>query len=65
MSASTRDASEKKRSAALQHISDAHKILTKVRQELGRPGLEEAMREAIQKIEVAMAILEVKTGGML
>ena len=49
----------------VQHITEAHKILSKVRQEANKhPAVDEAVREAIQRLEMAMAILSVKTGGM-
>ena len=49
----------------VQHITEAHKILSKVRQEANKhPAVDEAVHEAIQRLEMAMAILSVKTGGM-
>ena len=51
---------------AVLHISEAHRILDKLRQEADRhPAPREAVAEAIQKLEMALAILSVKTGGML
>jgi len=48
-----------------QHITEAHNILSKVRQEANKhPAVDEAVHEAIQRLEMAMAILSVKTGGM-
>jgi len=56
---------EPKRTQAVQHITEAHKILSKLRQEAGKhPAMDEAVREAIQRLEMALAILSVKTGGM-
>ena len=53
------------RTEVVQHITEAHKILSKVRQEANKhPAVDEAVREAIQRLEMAMAILSVKTGGM-
>jgi DNA repair ATPase RecN len=50
---------------AVQHLTEAHKILSKVRQEAGKhPAMDEAVQEAIQRLEMALAILSVKTGGM-
>jgi hypothetical protein len=51
---------------AVQHIAEAHRILNKLREEADKhPAPREAMAEAIQKLELALAILSVKTGGML
>jgi hypothetical protein len=47
---------------AVQHVSEAHHILKTLQKELDQhPGLEEAIR----KLEMALSILTVKTGGML
>lgn len=47
---------------AAQHVEDAHRLLTGLREKLDRhPELE----EAIDKLEEALRILAVKTGGML
>jgi hypothetical protein len=48
---------------AAQHIAEAHRILNKLRQE-AQPASREAIVEAIEKLEMALAILSVKTGGM-
>jgi hypothetical protein len=51
---------------AVQHITEVHKILNQLQQDLRKGAeIEEAVREAIQKLEMALAILSVKTGGML
>jgi hypothetical protein len=51
---------------AVQHITEAHGILKKVREEADKhPAPREAVAEAIQKLERALAILSVKTGGWL
>jgi uncharacterized membrane protein len=51
---------------AVQHITEAHGILKKVREEADKhPAPGEAVAEAIQKLERALAILSVKTGGWL
>jgi hypothetical protein len=51
---------------AVEHIAEAHGILKKLRDEAEKhPAPREAMAEAIQKLELALAILSVKTGGML
>ena len=51
---------------AVQHITEAHRILNKLRQEADKhPAPREAILEAIQKLEMALAILSVKTGGVL
>jgi len=53
------------RAEVVQHITEAHKILSKLRQEASKhPATDEAVREAIQRLEMALAILSVKTGGM-
>jgi predicted translin family RNA/ssDNA-binding protein len=50
---------------AAQHIAEAHRILNKLRHELDKhPAPREAIVEAIEKLEMALAILSVKTGGM-
>ena len=50
---------------AVQHITEAHKILSTLRQEADKhPAMDEAVHEAIQRLEMALAILSVKTGGM-
>jgi len=46
----------------VQHITEAHQILGKLRQELDK---HPAVEEAIQKLEMALALLSVKTGGFL
>ncbi len=51
---------------AVQHITKAHQILNGLRDEAEKhPATREAVAEAIQKLELALAILSVKTGGML
>jgi len=53
------------REQAVQHIAEAHKILSQLRQEAGKhSAMDEAVREAIQRLEMALAMLSVKTGGM-
>ncbi len=50
----------------VEHITDAHQILKRLRDEAEKhPAPREAVAEAIQKLELALAILSVKTGGML
>ena len=50
----------------VQHITEAHKILSQLRQEASKhPAMDEAVHEAVQRLEMALAILSVKTGGML
>ena len=47
---------------AVEHVAEAHRILSGLRQQLYRhPDLE----EAISKLETALSILTVKSGGML
>jgi hypothetical protein len=47
---------------AAQHVAEAHRILSGLRQQLDRhPDLE----EAIAKLEMALSVLTTKTGGML
>ncbi len=51
---------------AIKHIAEAHGILKKLRDEAEKhPAPREAVAEAIQKLERALAILSVKTGGWL
>ncbi len=54
------------RSEVAEHIAEAHRILKALRDEAEKhPAPREAVAEAIQKLELALAILSVKTGGML
>jgi hypothetical protein len=47
---------------AAEHVAEAHRILSGLRQQLDRhPDLE----EAIAKLEMALSILTTRTGGML
>jgi hypothetical protein len=47
---------------AAEHVAEAHRILSSLRQQLDQhPDLE----EAIAKLEMALSILTTKTGGML
>ena len=51
---------------AAQHIAEAHRILHKLREQADKhPAPREAIVEAMQKLEMALAILSVKTGGWL
>jgi len=51
---------------AIHHITEAHRILNKLREEADKhPAPWEALVEAMQKLERALAILSVKTGGWL
>ena len=51
---------------AVQQITEAHRILNKLREQADKhPAPREAIVEAIQKLESALAILSVKTGGWL
>lgn len=55
-----------KHAEAVQHISEAHGILRRLREEAEKhPAPREAVTEAMQKLEMALAILSVKTGGWL
>ena len=57
---------QEKHSEAVQHIKEAHGILKKLREEAEKhPATREAVVEAIEKLEMALAILAVKTGGFL
>jgi hypothetical protein len=50
---------------AVQHIAEAHRLLNELREEGDKHAApREAIVEAIQKLEMALAILSVKTGGM-
>ena len=53
---------EQNHEQAVQHITEAAKILRALRRDLDKNPEIEA---AIQKLELALAILAVKTGGML
>jgi hypothetical protein len=47
---------------AVQHVADAHRRLTSLRQQLDKhPDLE----AAIERLEQALAVLTTRTGGML
>jgi len=48
----------------VQHITEAHKILSRLREAGKHSATDEAIREAVQRLEMALAILSVKTGGM-
>jgi len=51
---------------AVQHITEAHRILNRLREEADKhPAPREAIVEAMQKLERALALLSVKTGGWL
>jgi hypothetical protein len=55
-----------KHTEAVQHIAEAHGILKKLGEEAEKhPAPREAIVEAMQKLERALAILSVKTGGWL
>ena len=47
---------------AVEHVAEAHRILSGLRQQLDKhPDLD----EAIAKLEMALSVLTTKTGGML
>ncbi|MDR3748548.1 MAG: hypothetical protein P4M04_10385 [Acidobacteriota bacterium] len=49
-------------SDAAEHVAEAHRILSGLRQQLDRhPDLE----EAIARLELALSVLTTRTGGML
>jgi len=51
---------------AIQHITEAHRILNRLREEADKhPAPREALIEAMEKMEMALAVLSVKTGGWL
>ncbi len=53
---------EQPQGPALEHVSEAHKLLTRLRKQVDQhPDLE----QAIEQLEMALSILAVKTGGML
>ena len=55
-----------KHTEAVQHITEAHRILNKLREQADKhPAPREAIVEAMQKLERALAVLSVKTGGWL
>lgn len=47
---------------ALQHVTNAHQLLTSLRQRIGE---HPELGEAITSLELALSILTVKTGGLL
>jgi hypothetical protein len=47
---------------AVEHVSGAHDLLKALRDKIGE---HPEIGQAINKLEMALAILEVKTGGML
>jgi hypothetical protein len=49
------------RRPALEHVSSAHELLTSLRKRIGE---HPELQEAITKLEMALSILTVKTGGM-
>ena len=58
----SRGGQEQNDEQAVEHITEAAKILRALRRDLDKhPEIE----EAIQKLELALAILAVKTGGLL
>ena len=57
---------QRQRVEAVQHITEAHRILNRFREEADKhQAPREAIVEAMQKLERALAILSVKTGGWL
>ena len=51
---------------AVQHLTEAHRILNRLREEADKhQAPREAIVEAMQKLERALAVLSVKTGGWL
>ncbi len=53
---------EESKVPAAEHVSEAHRLLNRLRQQVDRhPDLE----QAIEQLEMALSILAVKTGGML
>ena len=54
--------SQQPNSDAVEHVAEAHRILSGLRQQLDRhPELE----KAIAKLELALSVLTTRTGGML
>ena len=47
---------------AAEHVAGAHRLLKVLQQKLGE---HPEVGQAVHKLEMALAILEVKTGGML
>jgi hypothetical protein len=47
---------------AVEHVSNAHQLLTALRQRIGE---HPELAEAITRLETALSILAVRTGGML
>ncbi|MBZ5654923.1 MAG: hypothetical protein LAO56_06545 [Acidobacteriia bacterium] len=53
---------ESRREEAAEHVTGAHTLLKALQEELGE---HPELRQAINKLEMALAILGVQTGGML
>jgi ribulose 1,5-bisphosphate carboxylase large subunit-like protein len=54
--------SEQNRDRAVQHVAEAHSLLKSLREKLDQhPELE----EAIEKLEMALSVLTIKSGAML
>jgi hypothetical protein len=47
---------------AVEHVSHAHELLNALRKRIGE---HPELAEAINKLEIALSLLTVKTGGML
>ena len=50
---------------AVQHVAEAHEALTKLRHAVPDFTHREALDEALRKLEAALNVLTVKTGGLL
>ena len=56
---------ESARAQAVQHVVEARETLDRLRHAVTDLGHREALDEALLKLETALSLLAVKTGGML
>jgi len=61
-SSSASEPPPKRPSDAAEHVTRAHQLLQELRQKVGE---HPELREAIVKLEIALSILTVKTGGLI
>jgi hypothetical protein len=64
-SAQVQSQEEARPTQAAKHVAGARHMLTELRKKLARSGKCPELEEAITKLEVALSILTVQTGGML
>ena len=56
---------ERRASQAVHHVASAHHLLTLLRDKLGVSEKHPELGEAITKLEIALSVLTINTGGML